>query len=529
MAFRFIALLLALAAVASAPADGATPRLPEPPRAEVDTRMPAAGGTVHRVAANGDLRKALGAAAPGDVIQLEAGATYTGPFELPAKSGTGWIVITGSAQDRLPAPGTRVRPADAAHMPKIVTKNTDPAITTASGAHHFRFVGIEIAPTRGVFTQNLVLLGREETAADKLPHHIVFDRCIIRGDPDRGGRRGIAMNSASTAVIDSHLADFKEVGADSQAIGGWNGPGPFAIVNNYLEAAGENVMFGGADATIPNLTPSDIVVRGNHLAKPVAWRGRSWSVKNLFELKHARRVVIEGNLFENNWPAAQNGFSILFTVRNQDGTNPWATVEDVRFANNVVRNVAAGVNILGQDDNRPSQQAKRILIDNNVFYEVGTKPWGGNGTLVMLLGTTQDVVVQRNTALQTGAIVFAEGAGHRGFVFRDNVVPANDIGISGTGTGPGRVTLDKYFPSAVVTGNVIVGASSKDYPSGNHFPGSVKTVGFVDPSRGRLRLTARSPYRGKSGTPGADFDALATTVLGGAPPADLRQLLGGAE
>jgi hypothetical protein len=521
-------LIGALALVASAPAV-AGPRLPEPPRAEVDTRMPASPGTVHRVAANGDLRKALAAAVPGDVVQLDAGATYTGPLELPAKSGDGWIVITGSAQDRLPPPGTRVRPADAVHMPKIVTKSGEPAIVTAPGAHHYRFVGVEIAPAKGVFVQNLVRLGRDETSADRLPHHIVFDRCVVRGDPDRGGRRGIAINSASTAVIDSHLADFKEVDADSQAIGGWNGPGPFAIVNNYLEAAGENVMFGGADATIPNLTPSDILVRGNHLAKPVAWRGRSWSVKNLFELKHARRVVVEGNLFENNWPAAQNGFSILFTVRNQDGGNPWATVEDVRFAHNVVRNVAAGVNILGQDDNHTSRQAKRILIENNLFYQVGTKPWGGNGALVMLLGATEDVVVQKNTAVQAGAIVFAEGAGHRGFVFRDNVVMANDAGISGTGTGPGRTTLERYFPAAVVTGNVIVGASAGDYPPGNHFPGSLNTVGFVDASRGRLRLTARSPFRGKSGTPGADFDTLATTVLGGAPPAELRQLLAGAE
>jgi len=59
------------------------------------------------------------------------------------------------------------------------------------------------------------------------------------------------MNSRHTAVIDSHLSDFKEVGADSQAIAGWNSPGPFRIENNYLEAAGENVMFGGADPAIP--------------------------------------------------------------------------------------------------------------------------------------------------------------------------------------------------------------------------------------------------------------------------------------
>ena len=49
------------------------------------------------------------------------------------------------------------------------------------------------------------------------------------------------------AVIDSYLSEAHVVGFDSQAICGVNGPGPFKIVNNYLEGSGENVMFGGAD------------------------------------------------------------------------------------------------------------------------------------------------------------------------------------------------------------------------------------------------------------------------------------------
>ena len=88
----------------------------------------------------------------------------------------------------------------------------------------------------------------------------------------KGGRRGIALNGGAMAVVDSYLADFKEVGADSQAICGWNGPGPFKIVNNYLEAAGENVMFGGADPSVRNLVPSDIEIRRNTLTKPLTWR-----------------------------------------------------------------------------------------------------------------------------------------------------------------------------------------------------------------------------------------------------------------
>ena len=162
----------------------------------------------------------------------------------------------------------------------------------------------------------------------------MFDRCYLHGDPKRGSRRGILMNSRSTAVVDSYFSDFKEVGADSQAVAGWNGSGPFKIVNNFLEGAGENLMFGGADPSIPDLVPSDIEIRHNDFVKPLAWRqgdsayaGVPWTVKNLFELKNARRVLVDGNLFERNWVHAQNGFAILFTVRNQDGRASISSVE----------------------------------------------------------------------------------------------------------------------------------------------------------------------------------------------------------
>src|SRR5438105_15414368 len=170
------------------------------------------------------------------------------------------------------------------------------------------------------------------------------------------------MNGRWVAVLDSYVADFKEQGNDSQALGGWNGLGPFAIGNNYLEAAGENIMFGGADPSITNLVPSDIEIRGNYVFKPLSWQGSTWQIKNLFELKNAQRVLVDGNIFEHNWAAAQDGFSILFTVRNQGGTAPWSVVQDVTFTHNIVRHVASAVNILGTDNIYPSQQTKRLLI-----------------------------------------------------------------------------------------------------------------------------------------------------------------------
>ena len=122
----------------------------------------------------------------------------------------------------------------------------------------------------------------------------------IHGDPAAGQKRGIALNSGYTEITNSYIADIKATGVDSQAICGWNGSGPYLIENNYLEAAGENVMFGGADPTIWNLVPADITVRRNTLSKPTAWMTAPWSGKNLFEMNIARRVLVDGNVIENN-------------------------------------------------------------------------------------------------------------------------------------------------------------------------------------------------------------------------------------
>ncbi len=464
-----------------------------------------------RVASDGDLQQALDEARPGDSIVLTPGATYRGPFRLPRKEGDGWIVVRTGASAFPPA-GTRAGPWSAHLMPRLVS-STLAVLVADPGAHHYRFVGLEIAPAPGVFLTNLVVLGRDERREDAVPRTIVFERCYLHGDPAAGGRRGIALNSADTWVVDSYLSDFKEAGADSQAIAGWNGPGPFRILNNYLEAAGENVMFGGADPLIADLVPADIEIRGNHFSKPLEWRedprglrDARWTVKNLLELKNARRVVIDGNLFERSWPQAQNGFAILFTPKNQDGQAPWTVVEDVIFANNIVRDATGGINVLGRDEHAPSGQARNIAIRNNLFVDIGDR-------LFQLVHGTDEVAIEQNTAVRSGTMVTGgDDRPHTGFVFQNNIAAAGEYGIKGSGTSPGWATLERYFPGAVVRGNVIAGADARHYPPGNVFPPDLAAVGFVDLEAGDYRLDARSRYvraGHQGGRPGVDIDALA--------------------
>ena len=494
---------------------------PQLPRSSVDTSEVAISGHVIRVAAGGDLQAAIDKARPGDRIALERGATYRGPFRLTKKDGDAWIVIATGDKDLVPA-DERVIPADAAMMAKLVSSTGGAVIETEPGAHHYRLVGLEVLPVEGAYLRALIQVGAEEGPAEALAHHIIVDRCYLHGDSKRGTRRGVALNSRESAVIDSYLSDFKEVGADSQAIAGWNGPGPFKIANNYLEAAGENVMFGGADPTIDGLVPSDIEVVSNHMSKPLGWRaddphfqGTAWSVKNLFELKNARRVLVDGNLFEYNWPHSQNGFAILFTPRNQDGRSPWSVVEDITFVNNLVQHVAAGINVLGHDDIHSSQPTRRIAIRNNLFIDVGGK-WT-NGRLFQLLDGTSDVTIDHNTAQQTDTLLAGgDRAPHTRFVFQNNIAFHNAYGVIGSGTGPGRQSLDRYFPGAVIRRNVIIGGMADRYPTDNFFPASADDVGFVDAPGHDFRLKPSSKYR-HAGTDrqdlGADADKVAVTAV----------------
>ena len=452
-------------------------------------------------------------------------------------SGNAWIYVQSSALSSLPA-GTRVGPGRAGLMPKIVSPNTMPAISTAAGAHNFRFAGIEItttwASTNGT---NYGLVYLEAPGGNKslsqVPTDIVFDRCYIHGTPTGNIRRGILLNSARTAVVDSYLSDFHEIGADSQAIASWNGPGPFKIVNNYLEGSGENIMFGGADPAIPNLVPSDIEIRRNDLFKPLSWMAGSasfagirWTVKNLLELKNAQRILIDGNVLENNWADAQNGYGVLFTPRNQDGTAPWSVVRDVTFTNNIVRHSGGGVNAMGSDYLHPSQPTQRILIQNNLFDDIRNNTWNGTGTFLQVADGGSDIVVDHNTVLQSGNIITATYSSAlvpaSSFVFTNNIVSHNQFGVFGDyGVGIGMTAINAYFPGSSFSHNAIVGGLASNFPDRNYFPLALSAVGFVNLANRNYALAPGTPYA-RAGTDGkdigVDFTALAAARAGSSAP-----------
>jgi hypothetical protein len=464
-------------------------------------------GNIINVPAGGDLQSALNNANPGDTILLAAGATYVGNFVLPAKSGTGVITIRSSAPDSsLPGATARIDPSYSPQLPKLKSTNSSPALITAAGAHHYTLMALEFPATYQGF-YDIIRLGDGSAVQNSLamvPHDLVVDRCYIHGDVTYGQKRGIALNSASTTIANSYIAEIKAVGQDSQAIGGWNGPGPYTIRNNYLEAAGENVLFGGSDPAIPNLIPSDITVQGNTMSKPLAWRTQSWSVKNIFELKNAQRVVVDGNVFEYNWLAAQVGYAVVFTPRNQGGTCPWCNVQQVQFTNNVVRHVSSGINILGTDNLQPSGTLNTITIRNNLFEDVSGSAYGGSGRFMLIGAGAANVTVDHNTVLQDGtSALYGYAASMPGFVFTNNIVPDHSWAIMGDSASPGNGAIAMYFPTGVFKNGIFAGSNPATYPLNNFYPTLYDAVGFVNLTGANYRLASTSPFH-NAATDGTD-------------------------
>ncbi|MGH9646000.1 MAG: hypothetical protein ACRD4E_04205, partial [Bryobacteraceae bacterium] len=309
----------------------------------------------------------------GDTLLLTAGASYQ-VRDLPAKKcdDQHYITIrTDTPDSRLPPEGTRIStawtgvaslpgrppfaqpPGGAAKlMATIVVKPNNGVVV----GDHVRFIGIEWTNSPGEHLSRLIYTDHDD--------NVIFDRNYMHAadGTEVGHGVGMILGSHRVAVINSYISGLNCIArkgscTDATALGGAHSEEPFGtfkIYNNFLEASGEDILFGGGGS---EYSPTDIEIRRNHLFRPMLWmegapgyapspKGEPYIVKNNLELKSAIRALIEGNLLENSWGGfTQSGFSILLTHSSQASHCPKCQVTDITLRYNRVRNVAGVLTI----------------------------------------------------------------------------------------------------------------------------------------------------------------------------------------
>lgn len=458
---------------------------------------PAAAATI-TVSAGGNLQAAVTAAKPGDEIVVAAGARFVGSLVFPAKPFGPVITIRSSAA----LPDRRIGPADLPLLPSIAASAGAAAITI-DHSDNWKLDGLNLEPTTTA-----------EILAIQSSSNVTLDRILMVAGA-AGQRRGIRGNGRAITLRRSYVARMWSTAGDSQAFAAWDGAGPYTITDNYLEAASENVLFGGADSSSAAEMPADLLLEGNTLTKPLEWQGAGKGVKNLFELKAMRHARIRRNLFENNWIDGQAGSAIVFTPRNQEGTAPWTQVEDVVFELNIIRNSPAIFNVLGYDDTNVSAQTTGIVIRNNLA--IGSAVGGRFALLTNEIGS---ITLDHNTYIQsppasgTAAIgLYAEGkiptaTGSRPAAFAvqsltitNNVITGNAYGLH-TSFGMGAAGLAVMARAFTWRENVIGGTVAGAYPPTTYVITPAAYAALFKPDT--WALVDGSVYR-KAGTDGADL------------------------
>ena len=502
-----------------------------------DTPAP---GHVRLVKSGDDLQDALEKAHCGDTLKLEAGKTFLGKFVLPHKQcdDSHWIILRTSApDDELPPEGTRITPcyAGVASLParpdfhctsarnvmariEFDGKAGSGPLRFEAGAHHYRLIGLEITRGNPGATITALAFAEKDDTAD----HLVFDRVWMHGTAQDETTRAIALRGMTyVAAVDSYFTDFHCIAGvgtctDSQTLsnrGGDTPGGPYKILNNFLEAAGENILFGGGSAT---QAPADIEIRRNHLFKPLIWKrgepgfvggpdGHPFIVKNNFELKNGERVLLEGNILENSWGGfTQAGFAIVLSPKNQMGkgnTNlcPACRVTDVTVRYNRITNVGGVMVILNglSGAGGASAGGGRYSIHDLVANNVHSKDYLGFGAFLLLGAVApplRDVQIAHVSAFVPGAIIsihHPSGEGIENFGLVDSILgTAGEKGsVWSAGGGPQNCAFrpliqgpagvfKSCFANGKIHHNIIIAGDAK-WPSGNINVGDAQAAGLA--------------------------------------------------
>ncbi|MFZ0798430.1 MAG: hypothetical protein WCA13_20495 [Terriglobales bacterium] len=534
---------------------------------------PSPGKQIH-IGARANLTATIEGVKCGDTLLLPAGASFE-VKDLPSKKcdDLHYITVrTDTPDSMLPPEGTRISPAWAGvaslpGRPPFAQPSGGPAKLLATivvrrpagtpVGDHIRFIGIEWTTAADDDIGRMVVAEHGD--------HIIFDRNWFHPAEGKEVGHGVGMIEGAhmVAVINSYLSGMSCIArtgkcTDATGIGGGKGDEQIStlkIYNNFIESAGENILFGGSAAT---QVPTDIEIRRNHLFRPMLWKegepgytptasGQPFVVKNNFELKSAIRVLFEANLLENTWGGfSQTGFSIVLTPRNQSSQCPVCRLNDVTIRFNRIRNVAGVLQIA----NAPSAtggiaaDGGRYSIHDIFADNLHDKDYRGGGSFLILVSwkpPVHDIEIDHVTAFVTGRLlsVLNPGAKLANITLTNSVFSTGDRRpIGSAGGGPescagknqalgGEAVVEACFDPYRFDKNLIV-SELGSFPKGNFIVGSPEAAGIRE-LKGTIGKDPRLCHAKGPGCPrvspgagaasdgrdlGADIDAIEAAIAG---------------
>jgi hypothetical protein len=382
---------------------------------------------------------------------------------------------------------------------QLITMNNRAAIAAVKKVGGIRFQNMRISADAGVIELwNLVLLGDGTETKDNYPRGFHFDKVLLEANDTQGICRGIGAFCGDFAYINGAIAGMKRRGFDSQAICGGNGPGPFLIRDSVLEAASENIMFGGTGVHGPEMVPQDITIERVTLVKRLAWKGQGWNIKNHLEFKSARRVKVRGLRCINCWTDGQVGRSLVLTPRDV-AQFPYIVTQDIDIEHVQCLDVNSAFAWLGADDgmnNAPEPMHTARVRIANLFARINA-----GGKNFEISADSYDMELDRATFVPVPgtsmhAISVVDGKVNR-FKNTRNLFFRGGMGFLGA-RGQGENVAD-LFPDpsdwsgcVIVNGPSIMGPPKLPLSMEGQDPNSI----YVNYARGDYRTKPRYAGRG---------------------------------
>ena len=424
---------------------------------------------------------------------------------------TDWIVVMTSGFS-VPR-DTRLDPStQTGTIAKLSNTAVNGAVITCATnipCNNYWILGIELEciPASGTCFGVEIPAPFTDTPAD-LPSSIIFDHVYAHGHATTGVIHDFYFSGNNIAIVDSWLSDAHQVGTEAQAINGYAG-GPFLIQNDFIEGAGENIIFGGANIGHVNnlygVNPTDVTITKSWSYKPLQWyflssnplyEGIHFTVKNMNEFKMCVRCLVKYNVFQNNWDDGQAGGDML-----QNGavrSDGFASIQsDVSYLYNHVIGGTHWLEANSVDSVTGQTNSYRLEMSNNLWEDVSTH-WGSSTSYLTLLAYTQGAIFNHNTSTTDttvfGTLVNSIYQRVGPYYFSNNITQNGQNGFDVNGLGSNiladlKIALGAtQFPT--ILNNALQGMASGTVTTwnadasgnfaGTSGPAAMSNIGFVN-------------------------------------------------